>query len=298
MKTAYLFLAVLVVLMYSITTWAAGREGFDNEKTVTPSNMYDDTYAGIYDTLWHSADETNQFTRVSIQEMTLADWPIASVKMLDMACGTSPHACWLTNLGIEVTGVDNSDAMLSKARMNCPSVTFENGDIMKASLFSPKSFSHTMLLGFSAYEFPNLKMVADNAYMWTQPGGQFVIHLVEPDKYDPLLNLASPFAAFSLQKYSLDRQIDSEIYFDKFKYRGTLNKKKGDEDASFVETFTYYDTSKSPSGEKYREQTHKWKMPSLEECIDTIRSAGFRHKESVHMVSCGKEYQYLVYFTK
>jgi len=42
--------------------------------------------------------------------------------------------------------------------------------------------------------------------MWTNPGGFFIVHLVEPDKYDPLLDLASPFAAFSLQKYSYDRQ--------------------------------------------------------------------------------------------
>lgn len=293
MKTAYLFLAVLAFLMYSITTWIAGREGFENEGTETVDDPYDSMYASIYDTLWHSADECNQFERVSIQDVSLADWPTSEVNILDMACGTSPHACYLVNLGAKVTGVDTSPAMLDKAQSNCPSAEFKQGDIMKASMFAPKTFSHTMLLGFAAYEVPNLKMVADNAFLWTKPGGYFVVHLVEPEKYDPLHNLASPFAAFSLQKYSIDRQTDSEIYFDQFKYRGRLNKKPNDENAYYEEVFTYY--NRNP---KYREQKHEWIMPSLENAIDTIRSAGWRHKESVHMVSCGKEYQYIAYFTR
>ena len=295
MKPAYLFLAVLVLLMHYITVWAAGQEGFENGKTDTLTDPYDEFYAGIYDTLWHSSDECNQFTRVSLQDISLADQPIASVKLLDMACGTSPHACWLKNLGIEVVGADSSEAMITKAHNNCPSADFKVADVMKAATFAPKSFSHITLLGFAIYELSSAKMAADNAYLWTQPGGYFVVHLVEPEKFDPLLNLASPFAAFSLQKYSLERKVDSEIYFDTFKYRGTFNQKKNHDDAEFQEIFTFYDPGK---GAKYREQTHKWNMPSMDEMIETIQSAGWRHKESVHMVSCGKEYQYLAYFQR
>lgn len=292
MKPAYLFLAVLVMIMYSITTWAAGQEGFENAETETVSDPYDEFYAEIYDTLWNSSEECSQFTRVSIQDISLAEQPVASVHILDMACGTSPHACWFKNMGVEFTGIDSSSAMISKAHNNCPSATFKEGDVKKAATFAPKTFSHVMLMGFSIYEIPSTKILADNAYLWTKPGGYFIVHMVNPDKYDPLLNLASPFAAFSLQKYALERQVDSEIYFDSFKYRGTLNKKVNDEDAKFQETFTFFNPK------KYREQVHEWSMPSMEDLIDTIRSAGWRHKESVHMVSCGKEYQYAVYFSK
>ncbi len=298
MKTAYLFLAVWVILMYYTTLWASAQEGFENESTTTITDPYDEFYAKIYDTLWNSSDECNQFTRVSIQDIALAEQPIASVKLLDMACGTSPHACWFVNLGIEVVGVDSSSAMIDQAHANCPSAEFKVGDVMKASTFSPKSFSHIMLMGFSIYELSSAKMAADNAYLWTQPGGMFIVHMVDPDKYDPLLNLASPFAAFSLQKYSLERQVDSEIYFDTFKYKGGLNKKVNDDEAQFIETFTFYDKEKSPTRAKYREQKHEWNMQSMEDLIDIIRSAGWRHKESVHMVSCGKEYQYLAYFQR
>jgi hypothetical protein len=124
------------------------------------------------------------------------------------------------------------------------------------------------------------------------------VYLVEPDKYDPLLNLASPFTAFSLQKYSLERQTKSEIYFDRFKYSGELKKKKNEDDAKFTEILTYFDPSQSPSHVKYREQIHHWTMPSLDRMVDIIKSSGFRLKEKIDLVSSGKEYQYLVYFTK
>ena len=39
-------------------------------------------------------------------------------------------------------------------------------------------------------------------------------------------------------------------------------------------------------------------MPSKERLIDLFKTSGFRHVENVDLVRTGKEYQYLVYFTK
>ena len=107
--------------------------------------------------------------------------------------------------------------MLDKARKNCASAKFEKGDVTQTQLFSPKTFSTALLTNFSVYQFPNPKIVADNVYQWLKPGGTFVIHMVDPDKFDPKLDLATPFAAFSLQKYLIDRDPVSEIFFDQFK---------------------------------------------------------------------------------
>jgi ubiquinone/menaquinone biosynthesis C-methylase UbiE len=299
MKLEYVFLVGLALLMYMVSMWSDGREGFEsNSITLEDPEKYNDAeYASVYSMLWHPHDQI-EFEHVSINDIALDEWPVATVKILDMACGVAPHACRFANLGVEYLGVDISSDMLEKARTDCPSAKFQKGDISSASLFAPKTFSHTLLLGFSAYMFPNPKMVADNAYLWTQPGGFFIVHLVEPDKYDPLLNLASPFAAFSLQKYSLERQTKSEIYFNKFKYTGNFQKKKNEDEATYDEVFTYFNTETSPNNIKYREQKQKWTMPSLDRMIEIFKTAGWRLKEKVHMVSCGKEYQYLVYFTK
>jgi hypothetical protein len=185
--------------------------------------------------------------------------------------------------------------MLAQARKACPNQQFQKGDVTVATTFGQKSFSSGLLLGFAIYEL-NPKIVLDNAFSWIEPGGSLLVHLVEPDKFDPLLDLASPFAAFSLQKYSYERQTKSEIYFDQFKYSGEFHKKLNEHDATFKEMFTYYNPTNTNA--KYREQVHKWNMPSLEEMIEIIKSAGFRVSEKIDLVSVGKEYQYLFLLTK
>jgi ubiquinone/menaquinone biosynthesis C-methylase UbiE len=299
MESAYIFLAVLIFLMYGFTIWCSSIEGFENENSVTyqdAKDIYDDTYASIYNALWHSNEKLN-YERVSIQEMALAERPISTVRILDMCCGTAPHACYFKNLGVDYIGVDISDSMLKKARDECPSATFQNGDVTQVHLFPQKSVSTCLLMNFSIYQFQNPKILSDNAYQWLQPEGFFVVHLVDPDKYDPLHDLASPFAAFSLQKYSLERQTDSSVFFDQFKYLGRLNKKKDEDTASYDETLTYYDPEIN-NNVKYRENKHHWNMPSKERMIDIIKTSGFRHIETQDLVRCGKEYQYIVYFKK
>lgn len=297
--TSYIFLAILLVLFYGLTTWMSSVENFESDSGDTfeeTDDIYDDTYASIYNLLWHP-NEKLEFERVSLQDLSLADKTKSDVRVLDMCCGTAPHACYFKQLGVDYLGVDVSEAMLRKARKECSSARFQKGDVTQVHLFPQKSMSHALLLGFSIYQFENPKLVTDNAYQWLQPDGFFVVHLVDPDKYDPIHDLASPFAAFSLQKYSYDRKTDSEIYFDKFKYTGTLKKKKEEDPAEYNEILTYYDPEDN-GGRKYREHKHYWMMPSKERMIDIIKTSGFRHVETVHMLNVGKEYQYLVYFVK
>ena len=286
-------------MMYSVSTWHSSIEGFEDGKTIQfhdSAEIYDDAYASIYDSLWNSNEKT-KYEEVSIHDIALDNWPISSVRILDMCCGTGLHACWFKNLGVEYIGVDISEPMLKKARDGCPSAKFQLGDVTQVHLFPQKSFSHCLLLGFSAYLFQNPKILSDNAYQWLQPGGYFVVHLVDPDKFDPLHDLSSPFAAFSLQKYSLERQTDSTVYFDKFKYLGRLNKKRDEDDASYDETFSYYDPD-SNGGIKYRENKLSLTMPSKERMIDIFKTSGFKLVETVDLVRAGKEYQYICYMSK
>jgi ubiquinone/menaquinone biosynthesis C-methylase UbiE len=299
MPIEYMIIVFLVFLLYSVTTWMSSIENFENEEGITyesPAEIYDEAYAAIYNMIWHS-NEKLQFEQISMQDISLADWPKDSVKAVDMCSGTAPHACWFKNLGVDYVGVDVSDAMIAQARKACPGAKFQKGDITQVQLFPQKSASHCLLMNFSAYQFENPKIVSDNAYQWLQPGGYFVVHLVDPDNYDPLHDLATPFAAFSLQKYALERQTESNIYFDKFKYTGKLIKKRDEDSAEYNEIFTYYDKDDN-NGNKYRENKHHWSMPSKERMIDIFKTSGFTFVEAVPMLNVGKEYQYICYFTK
>jgi ubiquinone/menaquinone biosynthesis C-methylase UbiE len=288
----YLILISILIIMYYVSLWDRGREGFSG-KTETITDFYDSVYAEVYNALWHSSKTVNEFEQVTIQEALLAGKQKGSLKILDIACGTGFHACLFKKLGVDYTGLDSSEAMLSQARKGCPNQKFQKGDATVATTYGQKSFSGALLLGFAIYEL-NPKIVLDNAFAWIEPGGSMLVHVVDPDKFDPLLDLASPFAAFSLQKYSYERQTKSEIYFDNFKYTGEFRKKMNEEEATFSEMFTFF----NPGDVKYREQVHKWNMPSLESMIEIMKSAGFRVSEKIDLVSVGKEYQYLFLLTK
>jgi ubiquinone/menaquinone biosynthesis C-methylase UbiE len=285
--------------MFVATTVLPVNENFENNETIVcedNASIYDDLYAKIYEFLWITNDVL-AYEQVSMQDVSLAELEVASVKVLDMACGIASHASWFEELGVKYTGVDISDSMLAKARSKFPTRDFMKGDISDIHLYPPKSFTHCILLGFAIYEFRNPRNISNNAYAWLQPGGWFIVHAVDPDRYDPVLTLASPFAAFSLQKYSGVRQTTSEIYFDTFKYTGKLIKDETDEKAIFEETFEFKNPSEN-NGKLYRENKHHLTMYPKEYLIELFKSSGFKHVENVDLVRCGKEYQYLMYFKK
>lgn len=300
----YWILALTVVLLLLVSTMSRmDREYFDTkeegEKTLTyedPTDIYDGFYAKIYDKLF-STPERISFEKDAIEKYALAGYPTSETKVLDMCCGTSPHSEWLCKTEVDIVGIDSSEAMLQKARQRCPRARYYRGDVTRAEVFPPKTFSHALLLYFSIYQFQNQKMVFDNLYAWMKPGGCIVVHLVDPHKFDPILDAASPFAMFSLQKYSKDRVVDSEVVFDQFKYSSRFVKQEGKDEAVFEEVVTYNDTQ-SNDGYRYREHKHRLYMPSVEAMLDIIQSSGFSKHEVIDMLPAGYEYQYLAFFTK
>jgi SAM-dependent methyltransferase len=290
-------LLFLLGLLWVVTYMARlDKEMFEDgtgSETVTyedSAEIYDTFYAKVYDTLF-STPERLSFEKASMHELAFNEFSKPETKILDAACGTAPHAKWLVEEGYDVVGADTSEAMLKKARESCPGGRFYRMDITNASGFPPKSFSHALLMYFSFYQFRNPKIVIDTLYQWLKPGGFLIVHLVDPEKFDPILAAASPFPAFSLQKYSKQRVTESDVFFNEFKYHAKFIKDTGDETSTFEEVFTFPDNT-------YREHKHRLFMPSLSHCIDLIRSSGFTLKEQVDMTSVGYEYQYLLYFRK
>ena len=291
--------ALLVLALYLLSrVHHINKEMFDNPEDGAPTetredydSIYDDFYAGIYDKLFMTP-ELVSFQKSSIREYGLANWAKYDVKILDACCGTAPLAEWLCKEDIDFVGMDQSEPMLKVARKKCKSARFYKGDITRSETFTPKSFSHCLLLYFSIYQFQNPKMVLDNIYSWLKPSGVLVLHLVDPNKFDPILAAASPFPAFSLQKYSTERVIDSDLFFDSFKYRSRFVKNPEDDDARFEEVFEFKDPP------KYVENNHDLHMPSVDAMLDIVRSSGFTRQEMVDMTPIGYEYQYLVYLTK
>ena len=273
-----------------------GEEGAKTRSFEDPNDIYDSLYASIYDKLF-SPPERISFEKGNIEKYGLEGFPASETKLLDVCCGTAPHAEWLCKTDIDIVGIDASESMLQKARQRCTRARFYKGDITRAETFPPKSFTHAMMLYFSIYQFRNPKQVLDNIYSWLKPGGVLILHLVNPEKFDPILDAASPFAMFSLQKYSKERVTDSDVAFDQFHYRSRFIKDAHDDDATFEEIIKYNNPEKN-EGYTYREHKHRLYMPKLDAMLDIVRSSGFTRHELVDMMPAGFEYQYLAFFTK
>jgi SAM-dependent methyltransferase len=161
------------------------------------------------------------------------------------------------------------------------------GDAEEPSMVSPKTYSHIFCMYFTLYCFKDTAAVLRNFYGWLRPGGYALIHIVNPERFDPILDAASPFPAFSLQKYANRRITSSEVAFDKFKYQCRFQKDPTETEASFDEIF------KLPDGTQRRNR-HTLHMPSIESIRLAATQTGFRDLGWIDLLACHFEYQYIL----
>jgi len=131
------------------------------------------------------------------------------------------------------------EEMLQKARDSVRANGSYKGDATRAETFPPKSYSHALMLYFSIYQFQNPKMVLDNVYSWLRPGGILVYIWSIPTNSTRFLMLLRHSWPSRSKKYSKERVIDSDIFFDKFKYKSRFVKDPDTDDARFEEVFEF-----------------------------------------------------------
>jgi len=106
--------------------------------------------------------------------------PVAGERILDVGCGTGIFSLELARLGVAVTGIDISEAMMDVARRKTEdagaNIEFIKADAMQLP-FTANSFDK--IVSVSALEFtPDLKAVLEECYRVLKPGGRLVIALI------------------------------------------------------------------------------------------------------------------------
>ncbi|WNF36502.1 class I SAM-dependent methyltransferase [Bacillaceae bacterium IKA-2] len=102
---------------------------------------------------------------------------------LDIGCGTGIYSYWLSELGLEVTGIDLSTEMLAKAneKANAEKIQFIQGDIHKLP-FADGSFD--LVVSNIVMEFvENPKQVVNEALRVLKPGGRFVCGFIGKESF-------------------------------------------------------------------------------------------------------------------
>ena len=140
-------------------------------------------------------------------------------KLLDIGCGGGDHLKWLAQEDysyLELTGIDKSQDMLNETKhrigKNNSQVRLIKKDVHDDDIFMRSSFSHITCYYFTLY-YVNSKVFMENIRYWLKPNGWFVVHVVDLEKFDPVLDAASPFRGINPQKYVKNRITESTVHF-------------------------------------------------------------------------------------
>ncbi len=285
-----------------VSTFAAEEiEGFANQvvgsdgggmDSVVIGNelLFDDFYAKVYDQIVAGTERQDAEVALTLAWAKNFQPEVSHIQVLDVGCGTGGQVAAFKKLGVaKAVGIDRSESMIARARTNHKDLDLRVGDAEMIGTAAAGEYNLITLYYFTFYYLQDRVNAVRNFYQWLQPGGCLVLHLVNREKFDPILESASPFLAFSVQKYSKERVTHSKVAFDKFDYEAdfSLDGSKG----TFTEIFSF------ASGKK-RRQIHTRRMPTMAQIVSEVESAGFKYKQYIDLTSIGYEYQYLFCFIR
>lgn len=275
------------------------EEGFTNPSNTVngvdqriDDQCYDEFYAKVYDPLVQPIARAPLETKVALEWMTQQGRAINQLRVADIGCGTGLHVELFAKQGVfSVVGFDKSAAMIAEGKKRFPDRDLQVGDATVATMASANQFDLITLLYFTVYMVPDRIQMLKNIYLWLDTGGVFMVHIVNKHKMDPILESASPWIAFSPQKYMKEgeRITKSEVFFDKFDYMGDFQLHGSR--AMYEETFKFKD------GTIRKHEQRLW-MPDIKTLVEEITSVGFKLQTHQDLTAGGLEYMYLFIFQK
>jgi len=283
-----LLLVILVFRGLKPNKFVEGFEQKDQFLIKTGSGIYDDFYVDIYDYLVFN----NLKDDYEVGWIMNSASPSSQSKILDVGCGTGHHVALLGSKGLDVLGIDISPSMIHKAKENFPDYNFKVGDALEGSTFEPDSLTHILCMYFTIYYFKDKTQFFNNCFKWLMPGGYLIVHLVDRDRFDPILPPGNPLLYVSPQRYAKERITSTKVKFTDFSYSADFKLDNKNDKALFVEKL------KNDSNGKVRKNEHEMYMPDVQQIVDEAQSCGFIVESKADLLQCQYEYQYLYLFVK
>jgi SAM-dependent methyltransferase len=282
-----LFLALIVLFKSDNLINKEGYQQNDDFLFKQGADIYDDFYANIYDHLVFN----NLKDDYEVGEIKNKTTPSSKSVILDVGSGTGHHVDKLSQYDLNVIGIDKSPSMIDIARKNYPKYVFKVGDVLDISNFQNNQFTHILCLYFTIYYFEDKQTFFNNCMEWLKPGGSLIIHVVNREKFDPILPPGNPLYIVSPQKYSKERITKTKITFNDFVYSSNFELETEKNIATFHEKFKFNDG-------KTRKHEHKLYMDSEDDIINMAQETGFLIQGKIDLVNCAYEYQYLYILLK
>ena len=266
------------------------KEGFvDNTNFLFKKgpDIYDDFYADIYDYLVFNIVKNDY----EIGQILNSTNPDSTSVILDVGCGNGHHVSKLADQNMNVIGIDISPSMINKAKDNYPGLSFVVGDVLNEQQFKMNSFTHILCMYFTIYYFKDKDAFFRNCMDWLMPGGFLIVHIVNREKFDPILPPGNPLYIVSPQKYAKKRITKTKISFNEFEYSSNFDLLPDIDLATFNEKFKF------PNG-KVRNNEHVLYMESEDNIATRASNAGFLLHGIIDLMNCAYENQYLYIFLK
>ena len=131
-----------------------------------------------------------------------------------------------------------------------------------------------------------------NCYDWLMPGGYLVIHLVNRDKFDPIVPSGNPFLMVSPQKYAKQRITKSKVKLTNFQYDSDFTLNKDNNTGTFTETFT------NDNDGHVRQNVHTLYMDTQRHILSLAKDVGFSLLGKIDLNIIQYEYNYLYILQK
>lgn len=301
-KVIYIFILIIIMSMlgYYYKVKESQEDFIENfndytkvEEYDTPAKIYNKFYSNIYDELFGNAIR-NEFELFNIKMATLderKDFKKEEVKVLDLGCGTGGHLKLLHRDKLQCVGLDKSMSMLEKSRNQCPDVQLVKGDYHNASIFKPREFSHVLCLFYTIYYSNNVDKVFKNVNTWLKPKGYFCLHLVNPKKFDPVLEKSSKLIPlYNPQRHSDSRVTKTKLKFNKFNY--VSDWEFNDTNVKFTENFLFNDNM------VHKKNVHQFTMYPIKYYMNLAKKNGFKLIKIIDLIPVNHDNSYVYIFQK
>jgi SAM-dependent methyltransferase len=269
--------------------------------TSDPQLIYDEFYSGVYDQLCAQTPRTQAKVGLLTNIWKKTSPNMNEWSVLDAGCGTGHAVASFAQQGVgRVVGMDYSSAMLREAEKKVlptykltqeqeNTIRWRQDSLINPSACSAGEFTHAVCMYFTLYYLKDQEEFFRHMNLWIKQGGKLAVEVVNKYKFDPILESASPFLGFSIQKYSKERIRKSKVVFDKFDYEAEFI--LSDPKAEFYETFRF-------KNGHVRRQKHEFLMPNIEKIVEMGKRAGWKYVGFQDLNPLGFEYGYLLLFEK
>jgi len=244
-------------------------------------NIYDDFTCKIYDLIFHPEKDSRYVTN---NVFKLTDPSPEFTTILDIGCGTGELLNTLSVNGYKnIYGLEKSESMALECLEKYPTLKVKIGDVCNdPMLFEKGTFTHIFCIGMTIYEIKDKITFFRNCYFWLKPNAYLIIHLANKNKFNTIIPAGKEHILLMTDKntkninnYFTERITNTEIDFEKFKYKSEYDFTKKDI-VIFTETFQDITNSKIRKNEKIM-----YMPDDLENILYDARYCGFLIKSQI-----------------